>query len=234
MPPNVSTVITVYNTPAGWLQECLASVAQQDIDGHQVVIVDDGSTDKETVTALLDFFRSDAPCQIVLHSLRGNQGVGAARQAGIELASAPYVALIGADDVMPPGRLAQQLAAIGDRDVLAGGMVYIAPDGTRLTTWTPRFDPRKPVTLQGWLIADPTVLARRQAVLDAGGYIHARRAVDYELWQRMGARGAGFEITTCVWAHYRVHPDSLSFSRSGWQRTLYDRWRSRKRSTTTR
>lgn len=228
--PQVSVLVTVYNTPASWLRECIESVLAQDVD-LEIVLVDDGSTVQSTLDAMTELFNENK--HIVFSRFWENRGVGAARQAALRLASAEYVALIGADDLMTTGRLAQQLMALGKHDVISGGMEYIAPDGTRLSIWTPNWKPRKPLALQGWVIADPTVLARKASIEAAGGYLPLRRAIDYELWQRLEAHGASFLVTTSIWAHYRVHPDSLSFVRSDWQKALYGRWRKARQTSAT-
>ncbi len=225
MQPDVTVLLTVYNTPVAWLAECMGSVVHQAHEGFsfEVLVVDDGSTSDETCQRLEQIGRW-RDVRVLRREAR--MGVGIARQAGLEVAHAPLVALIGSDDVMPPGRLAAQweYMVAYKFDVLAGQMDYMAPDGAVLARPPLSYNWTRPLHGQGFCIADPTVMYQRQAVLDAGGYSARRRAPDHYLWLQMDERGARFHVADEVWALYRVHPDSLSFSHSPYQQELYRLW----------
>jgi glycosyltransferase involved in cell wall biosynthesis len=101
---DVDVVIPVYNG-ALHIRDCVASVLSQTLKPRRVIIVDDGSTDGtvELVNSLL----SSHPT-LKLHSMDRNRGVSAARNAGIGLSDAPFIAFIDADDIWLPDKLALQ------------------------------------------------------------------------------------------------------------------------------
>lgn len=95
----ISVVVPVYNA-GPYLKKAVDSLLAERLPGLEVVVVDDGSTD-DGVAAL-----SGLPVRVVRQK---NRGEAAARNAGVRLASAPYVTFLDADDVMVPGALASRL-----------------------------------------------------------------------------------------------------------------------------
>ena len=92
--PAVSIVIPLYNA-ASFITETLRSVQAQICSDFEVIVVDDGSRDRsaECVAAVA---REDS--RIRLHR-QGNAGVSVARNRGAELAAAPVIAFLDADDL---------------------------------------------------------------------------------------------------------------------------------------
>jgi glycosyltransferase involved in cell wall biosynthesis len=96
----ISVVIPCYNA-AGYLADSLRSVLGQTLEPHEVIVVDDGSTDGsgETVRRL-------APSARVL--TQRNSGVSAARNAGVAAATGEAIAFLDADDLWDPDKLELQ------------------------------------------------------------------------------------------------------------------------------
>ena len=100
--PLVSVVITAWNMEA-WIGETLDSALAQTHPHVEVIVVDDGSTD--STPAILARYAGR------IRTLRqSNQGLAAARNAGIALSRGEYVALLDADDLWTPDKLAVQVA----------------------------------------------------------------------------------------------------------------------------
>ncbi len=109
----VSVVIPAYNAER-WLPETLESVAAQNMDDMEVIIVDDGSTDGTAA-----YVERQWP-QFKL-TRTANQGVSHARNLGTSLATGDFVQHLDADDVLMPGKISRQaqlLAAEPDVDVV--------------------------------------------------------------------------------------------------------------------
>ncbi len=90
--PEVSVVIPALNEE-GELGECLASLARQDFPAFEVIVVDNGSTDRTS------FIAEEWGARVVLEKRRGP---GYARDAGFREAKAPIIASTDADTVLPP------------------------------------------------------------------------------------------------------------------------------------
>ena len=92
--PDVSIVIPVYNAEK-YLEECLSSItAQKDFEKSEVVLIDDGSTDRSS--EICDSFSAEFKNIIAVH--KSNGGVSEARNDGINVASSDYLMFCDADD----------------------------------------------------------------------------------------------------------------------------------------
>jgi glycosyltransferase involved in cell wall biosynthesis len=101
----VSVVIPCYNG-AHFLHDTIASVLAQTHMAHEIIIVDDGSTDDTAEVA-----RSYTNRGPVIVISRPNTGLARARNDGIQRATGEFVALLDADDGWHPRKLELQLAA---------------------------------------------------------------------------------------------------------------------------
>lgn len=109
--PLVSVIIPAYNA-ALYLEECLNSVLSQTYQNLEIIIVDDGSTDrqKEVIYTYLTKFEN------VHYHYQQNRGVAAARNKGLEFAKGEYIAFLDADDVWLENNLSLKVQRFGEGD----------------------------------------------------------------------------------------------------------------------
>jgi len=203
----ISVLLPVYNTPGQFLAESVRSCFQQLLPPDEVLIVDDGSTEPETLACLAEL-RSIA--RIRVHRLTSNSGVSAALNTGLEHATGDWIARMDADDVMLPHRLAAQaefLRRSPETDVLGGQLVFFGVETGSFTTHpaevTREIAQAHPT---GWFLNHPTVMARKDAVLAAGGYdSRFNGCEDMELWYRMLGRGMKLCNLNSIVLLYRLH-----------------------------
>ncbi|HEV8238672.1 MAG TPA: glycosyltransferase [Thermoanaerobaculia bacterium] len=203
--PRVSVVVTCHDL-GRFLDEAVGSVLAQTLAGVETIVVDDGSTDADTL-AVLD--RIAHPGVRVLRLPHG--GLAAARNAGLAAARGDYVCALDADDRLRPEYL-EKAAAVLDTDPSAAFVSpWLRTFGDEQWDWTPeRCD--LPA-----LLAECTVctaaLARRQALLAAGGWdtgMPAQGYEDWELWLTLVERGFDGRILPEVLFDYRIRPGSMS------------------------
>ena len=122
--PAITAAIPVRNGEA-YLAEAIESVLAQSRSCDQVVVVDNGSSDRSAEVA-----RGFAPAVEVVHEPR--PGIGVARNAALRAARGDLVAFLDADDLWEPGKTALQLAALESesRLQLVFGHVrqFVSPD----------------------------------------------------------------------------------------------------------
>jgi glycosyltransferase involved in cell wall biosynthesis len=136
--PKISVIIPCFNQ-GPYLDEAVESVLAQTFQDFEILVVDDGSTDMETVKMLQDYAR---PKTRVIHT--DNQGLSAARNNGIREAQGAYILPLDADDKIGPGYL-EDAVRILDRhpDI---GIVYCeaAYFGVKGGRWDlPEYSPDK-------------------------------------------------------------------------------------------
>src|SRR5215813_10638726 len=102
--PLVSVIIPVYNYDR-YLAEAIESVLSQTYQHLEVIVVDDGSTDRSGAVA-----RSFAG-RGVRYCYQAHAGIGPARNKGVELAQGDLIAFLDADDRWPSEKIERQLHA---------------------------------------------------------------------------------------------------------------------------
>ena len=117
MVPLISILIPAYNSEK-WIAETLESARAQTWPNKEVIVVDDGSTDRTLLIAR----RFESPWVKVLS--QPNRGASAARNAAFGLSQGDYIQWLDADDLLAPEKLAQQMkvaALVSNRTLLSSG-----------------------------------------------------------------------------------------------------------------
>lgn len=126
----ISVVIPAYNVE-GWIAGAVRSVLLQEPAPHEVIVVDDGSTDS-TAAVVSEL---GAPVKLISQQ---NRGLAGARNSGIRAATGDVVYLLDADDEAVPGALAEiqgTFKAERDACVVSGNFVRCDPLGNRELAW---------------------------------------------------------------------------------------------------
>ncbi len=114
MQPKLSVIIASYNHQ-DYISETLRSLEEQTFGDFEIIIVDDGSSDKTVEVA------KSAQSRAQIYTQK-NQGVVAARNRGVDLAKGKYICFVDSDDVVLPERFAKQVALLdGDNEL---GLVF--------------------------------------------------------------------------------------------------------------
>ena len=208
--PTVSVILPVWNGQR-FLAEAIASVIGQTFHSFELIVVDDGSTDR-TRSIAHEFARKDPRVMVIGLA---HAGVGRALNAGIHAAHGRYIARMDADDVSLPSRLHTQVAFLDAHpECVAVGCDFEVTDEDGLPIGALRFPPRHREIAQS--LIDGTgrsmsaVVMRKEAVLAAGGYMDADLpAEDIDLWIRMREIGTLASIPEPLY-RYRRHRDTFS------------------------
>ena len=95
LPPKVSVIVPVYNA-SSFLAECVKSIINQSYVNIELILVNDGSTDESG--SICDALALTDPRIKVIH--KQNQGVGKARNSGIDVAIGEFLYFVDADDFL--------------------------------------------------------------------------------------------------------------------------------------
>lgn len=124
--PEISVIIPVYKVE-DTLRACLDSLLAQSFTDWEALCIDDGSPDG--CGAILDEYAARDGRFRIVH--RANGGVSSARNEGLRLARAPYIAMLDSDDWIEPGMLAALHQAVmrDGSDMAVCGHIEHAPNG---------------------------------------------------------------------------------------------------------
>ncbi len=93
----ISVIVPIYNVE-DYLEDCLASILNSTYDDFELILVDDGSTDKSGL--ICDHYKQKDNRIKVIH--KENSGVSDARNMGLDNAQGDYISFIDGDDVIHP------------------------------------------------------------------------------------------------------------------------------------
>ncbi|MCW5875583.1 MAG: glycosyltransferase family 2 protein [Anaerolineales bacterium] len=213
--PLVSVVIPTRNR-ANYILQAVDSVFAQTFTDYEIVVVDDGSTDKtrEILQPLVDQKR-------IRYVLQEPIGVSAARNHGVRVARAGFIAFLDSDDLFLPTKLEKQMALFSQNPEL--GFVHCWY--SKFTDQGEDLGVRDTSRFQGWLypqilkewdvmIAMPCMLASKDVLLEVGGFDEdIPWAEDLALRRRI-MRKYPVGLVPEVLVRVRVHPTSSSHQRS--------------------
>jgi GT2 family glycosyltransferase len=112
----ITILVPVYNAPPSFLAECLGSVLAQQSRSWQLVVVDDGSTDKGTIDALAAFESATEADERVIVVRQANGGISSALNAALAQATGTYVGMLDHDDRLDPRCIEEFGRAVEEND----------------------------------------------------------------------------------------------------------------------
>ncbi|MEN3976095.1 glycosyltransferase [Emcibacter sp. SYSU 3D8] len=208
--PSITIAMSVYNNAPHLAQAISAMLAQTHTD-FEFLIVDDGSTDDSG--AIIDAFAEQDGRIRPIH--QENRGLVASLNRMIHEARAPLIARMDGDDDCHPERLARQYRFMLDHpDHGALGTQSISFDDAGNRWASPEF-PTSDAALRAAMasrnvMCHPSVVMRRAAVLDVGGYrgqfVHCE---DRDLWLRLSERTKLASLSDAL-TYYRRSPGQVS------------------------
>lgn len=190
--PRVSVLMPAFNAER-FLAPAVESVLGQTHEDLELVVVDDGSTD-HTFELLQAYARNDPRVRPLRNP--GNLGIVRTRNRAFAEAdpASAFFAIMDADDVCEPERLALQLELLGarpDHALVGGNLILIDEAGRELgrRIYPSSHEAIVDVITRFNPIAQPTATVRRSAI-DAVGMYDPRypRCQDYDLWMRLARR----------------------------------------------
>jgi glycosyltransferase involved in cell wall biosynthesis len=207
--PAVSVLMPVHNGEAH-LRPAIESLLAQTLSDFELIVVDDGSTDRSAEIA-----REYRDRRVRVECFKQNCGLSAALNHGLRVMSAPLVARQDADDVSRPDRLAAQVAVLHARpDVALIGSQARAIDGAGRTMRMVR-RPIGDLSIRWYALVDnpfihTSVMFRREAASACGGFSAAFDpfSQDFALWWRIMQRHHVENIDEPL-VDYRVNPGSI-------------------------
>jgi glycosyltransferase involved in cell wall biosynthesis len=214
---SVSVIIPAYNAEP-YIAITLNSVLAQTYTDLEVIVVDDGSTDR-TANIVAEIADRDGRVSLLIQQ---NAGVAAARNAGIKAARGQWLAFLDADDIWHPQKLEQQLqcfqqsdssvglvycwsALIQETGDLAGGYIAFSFQGNVTSA----------LTYLNFIGNASAPLIRRSVIEDVGGFnctykaLQAQGCEDWDFYLKIAERYS-FAVVPEFLVGYRQQPAAMS------------------------
>lgn len=225
--PLVSCVV-IFLDAERFVEEAIESIRAQTYEHWELLLVDDGSTDRSSDIARSYGERDPDRIRYLEHPGHQNLGMSAARNLGVAHASGPYIAFLDADDVSLPERFAEQVALLESHPEAA--LVY-GPTlhwyGWTGTAADAQLDNETPLGVRAdRVIAAPqlvplllddastipascSILYRRDALQRVGGFDPDVRGMfeDVVVLAKILLREPAYVASRC-WSRYRQHDES--------------------------
>jgi glycosyltransferase involved in cell wall biosynthesis len=211
--PLVSVITPAYNVER-YLALTARSALRQTHRNLELIIVDDGSTDR--TRAIAEEIRRGDPERVCV-AVRENGGVASARNTAIAVARGEFLVLLDGDDLWDPTFVERQLemfSAHPDVDLVTGNGRFLGgPRHGKLVR--PHPDPRPPISLATIISDEEAVyvmtMFRRRVVDAIGGFDDTLRTnEDFDFWFRAALAGFGFARNSEPLTWYRRRDDALS------------------------
>ena len=217
-PPRLSVCLPTYNGEA-YVAEAVRSVLEQSSTDFELVVVDDGSSDRT-----LDILQTFDEPRLRIYQNPQRRGIPGNWNVAVGLARGEYVCVFHQDDVMLADNLARKLALFDADPSLS--LVHSRAEAVvetgapeRVAEWREKAETDfvedgeayfRKLLLYGVCICAPTVIVRREQLAAAGGFNETLGyACDYEMWMKLCLEGrVGFLHDSLV--RYRWHADNAS------------------------
>ncbi len=208
--PRFSIIMPTYNSPPLFLEKALESVLAQTYPEWELLVVDDGSSDGAVRSVLDAFAKRDRRIKVQYQSR--NQGISAASNAALAMASGDYVALLDHDDEIQPHALHAFAAAINRQpqaDWLYSDEDKIDVNGHRSA---PFFKPDwSPAYFLSCMYTCHLGVYRTGLVRRLGGFrSEFDLAQDYDLALRVATETSNIVHVPDVLYHWRTLPQSTA------------------------
>lgn len=217
MQPLVSVIMPAYNAEK-YIGQSVESVIGQTFHNWELIVIDDGSTDK-TAQTIKGYAVKDNRIKYIAQS---NSGQGRARNMGIIHSSGELIAFLDSDDLWIAEKLELQIKVMDETKadlVFSDGFIFtkdqVNDEAMHFGTLTGRFVGADMLSLLFVQNRLPilSVLTKRDALNKVNLFEENARyqgSEDYDLWLKMAKYGAEFYGMPERLVRYRVHADSTS------------------------
>lgn len=203
---SISVIIPVYNTEK-YLGKAIESVLQQEEKPLEIIIVDDGSTDRSVSVA------QQFGDKIKLLKQEINKGCGAARNRGVKQANGDYLAFLDADDLWTKEKLKDQLSYLENNpgiDMIFGNVQqFISPELSDENKNKLRDELK---TMPGYVAG--AMLIRKESFLKVGWFNEKLELGEYIDWfSRAKDMGLKFHLSDDIVLKRRIHTSNIGISK---------------------
>lgn len=210
--PLISIITPVYNVEKRYLKECIDSVINQSYENWELCLIDDKSTNKETIDTLKEYEGQDKRIKIKYRKENGN--ISKASNDGIDMSKGEFIALLDNDDVLDKDSLYFMVEKLNEDNTLD----FIYSDEDKIDTTgkrcTPHFKPDfSPDTLLSLNYICHFTMIRKKLVEKVNKFEEGLEgAQDYDLFLKVTEQTEKIAHIPKILYHWRMLKTSTSMS----------------------
>lgn len=218
--PLVSVAIITYNQKE-YLRECIESCLAQDYKNVELVVADDCSTDG--TQEMLRTYQQQYPQKIILKLAGKNQGITSNSNSAHFACSGKYIAWMGGDDLMLPGKLRKQVSFmeenVGCSICYTDSEVFDSETG-HIITYSSRLSPKinggiRDMIRYGCFVGACTAMVRRESAPRKGFDPRVPIASDWLYWVESLSGGGSVNYLNDVLSRHRRHDKNITLNKKG-------------------
>lgn len=188
----ITVVLPIYNTEK-YLDQCIASVTGQTYFNLEILLIDDGSPDN--CPQVCDAWAEKDSRIRVIH--KQNEGLGYARNTGIENARGEYICFFDSDDYIAPDTIEKAYEKLKETDaeVVSFGFCTVDQSGTVLNSFKPamaqevyRGDQVQEEFLPELIAPDPHGTGQRRLYMSAWSMLYSMKLIQNYGWRFVSER----------------------------------------------
>lgn len=194
------------------LEVALSSTLCQTVQDFEVIVVDDGSNDH--TRAVVESFKDER----IRYFYQESAGISAARNSALDHSIGRFTAVMDDDDIMPPWRLEDSLAAIraGDHGAV-GSFISFTEDSGKLLSWADPVPSMKGLTATGGFAGHPTWMIRTDTLKAFRYDTSFTSSVDHNIAARMLRSGIRLNHANRVLNLRRIHDGQVTTQDASFQ-----------------
>jgi len=202
--PKISVLMPVYNCE-NYLKEAVDSILNQTFTDFELLLINDGSTDKSE-----DVILSYDDSRIRYIKNEKNLGLIKTLNKGIKLANGEYIARMDGDDISEAKRFAKQVEILDNYQNIIAVSTHLKEFGASDVVFKGVNNPLSFI-VSSTMICHAPVMLRSQVLLDNNVFynIDYPHAEDYKLWNDLKHFGEFYVIDEVLY-YYRIHSESVS------------------------
>jgi glycosyltransferase involved in cell wall biosynthesis len=213
-PPKITVLMPVYNEKAAYLNQAIESILAQTQKDFELLIVDDGSTDRECLKTLDQYARKDPRIRLVRN--QKNIRLTKTLNIGLSLAKGEFVARLDSDDFSQPKRLEEQLKFMDANPdcVLCGSWAHLVDEKDKIVgekKSPASYEAIKKGIIGHNFFTHSTWFFKKDVIQKYGGYSEkAVKTEDYDLLLKLIPRHRVANIPQFL-GSYRINQNGISF-----------------------
>lgn len=221
----VSLILCFYNEER-YLEKAIDSVLAQTYQNFELIIINDGSTDKSD-----QIVKKYADQRIIYKHNPENKRLAYCRNRGLELATGDYIGFFDGDDIMLPDKMEKQVRYLKEHEdvtLVSGGYCYMDAQGNVdekvvLPEYKSDEQIRAHMLFGNCIACAGAALFRREMVEKYNVRLDEKNAAseDYRLWIDMMPHARFANVDECFF-YYRVNHGSKAMDIVNRDRTAYD------------